>query len=215
MGAQNTSNQNKAYVNIVVGKFAFRAKETTPNAVSRTNKNNVVVWELHYDTLSNMRISKIEKVESKDYGPNWEVTLREADEVYVLNLPYSGRTTNGLFHRLPNINFGMPVTLKSFYIENDKKPGTFRTYLTVEQGGAKIENAFTKEKPNGLPEMEQIEVKGKLVWDDTKQMRFMEKLLNEVIIPKIESLNAAPKPEIVPSEPELDGPDLDDDDLPF
>lgn len=214
MGAQNTSNQNKAYVNIVSGKFAFRAKETTPNAVSRTNKNNVVVWELLYDTLANMTISKIEKVESNDYGPNWEVTLKEVGETYVLNLPYSGRTTNGLFHRLPNINFGVPVTLKAFNIENKDKPGTFRAYLTVEQAGAKVPPAFTKETPNGLPDMEQIMVKGKLTWDDSKQMVFMEKLLTEVIIPKIEKLNdVSPKPET--SDPAFEGSEQDEDDLPF
>ncbi len=196
-------------MNIFDGKFAIRCKENTANAVKRTNKLGKEVHELHYESLSNVIITSITKVDNKDYGFGWEIGLSEADEQFILNLPYSGRQTNGLFRRLPNIDLKSPITLNSYKIEDDKKPDTYKTFLTVYQGGKKVDTYFTKENPNGLPQLEIIKVKGKDTWDDTKQMEFIEKMINTEIVPKLSAKVEQPKPMVE------DFSSQEDDDLPF
>jgi hypothetical protein len=101
----------------------------------------------------------------------------------------------GLLNKLPNIDFSKDVILKVFRIFNEVSKKD-KDYLVVYQGGMtkghKVETAFPKEKPNGLPPMEQIKVKGSLVWDDTKQMEWLENLVMTTIVPK---LGGAPAPE--------------------
>lgn len=216
MGLENSSNTRKNYMNIVDGKFAIRVKEETPNAVKRTNKKNVEVWELLFDTLSRVNITKLEKKDNGEYGPSWEVTLKEVDEVYTLNLPYSGRTTNGLLYRLPNIDLSAPVTLNTYKIADEADNTKFKTFMTASQNGKKVDAAYSKDAPNGLPEMKQITVKNKLVWDDTEQMIFIEKMLEEKIFPQLAKLypSGVSAEHRVDSEPEL-GAEEDKDDLPF
>ena len=43
----------------------------------------------------------------------------------------------------------------------------------------KIAPAFTKDAPNGLPEMKQIKVKGKVTWDDSDMTEFLENVAKE------------------------------------
>ena len=62
---------------------------------------------------------------------------------------------------------------------NDKNDATKKvTGITMYQndgnGFVKIAPAFTKDKPNGLPEMKQIKVKGKVTWDDSDMCEFLE-----------------------------------------
>jgi hypothetical protein len=48
------------------------------------------------------------------------------------------------------------------------------TGITLYQDGNKIPPAYTKEDPNGLPQMVKIKVKGKEQWDDSDMMGFLE-----------------------------------------
>jgi hypothetical protein len=66
-------------------------------------------------------------------------------------------------------------------IENDKKKVT----LFLQQGGKALKHAYTKDEPNGLPQMKQIKVKGVMQWDDTEMMEFLENMVNTTILPKL------------------------------
>jgi hypothetical protein len=44
------------------------------------------------------------------------------------------------------------------------------------QDGNKIAPYYTKEDPNGLPQMQKIKVKGKEQWDDSDMMAFLENM---------------------------------------
>jgi hypothetical protein len=50
------------------------------------------------------------------------------------------------------------------------------TGVTLYQDGEKIAPAYTKENPNGLPQMTKIKVKGKEQWDDSDMMQFLEQM---------------------------------------
>lgn len=192
MGLGTDQHTSKTYLNIVGGKISMRVKEGTEGAVSRINKNNVTVWEMKYDKLSG-RIADI-NLEDSDHGKVWVVTIQDGIDYYYLHLPISGRITNGLMHRLPNIDLSQEVTLKVFRIFNEKKQKD-QDYLVVYQGGEeksnKVENFYTRENPNGLPEMKQIKVKGVPTWDDTDQIEFITQMVMTQIKPKLKGAPVA------------------------
>jgi hypothetical protein len=216
MVTEDSNGSNKNYLNITGGKITQKAKEGTPNAISRVNKMGNTVWELHFDALQGQIVNI--HLESSNYAEKlWVVTVRDGIDLYYLHLPYSGGVTMGLLNKLPNIDFSKELTIKVFRIFDEAK-GKDKDYLVVYQGGMgkehKVPTAFPKENPNGLPKMEQIKVKGAMVWDDTKQMEWLENLIMKTIVPK---LNGAPAPEYG-SKSELTATKTDDsenDNLPF
>ncbi len=60
-------------------------------------------------------------------------------------------------------------------------------------GWVKIPSAYTKEDPNGLPEMTKKRVKGKDVWDDSDMMDFLESMAKDWVksFPQITDEEAA------------------------
>jgi hypothetical protein len=96
-----------------------------------------------------------------------------------------------------------------------------KPYLTISQDGEKVEYFFTKDNPNGLPEMEKIQVKGKPTWDDTKRLIWLENYVFENITPALNAIygttNEAPAPNVSSSQENNPAPipEDDDDSLPF
>lgn len=219
MGLSTTEESNgsiKNYLNITGGKITQKVKAGTTGAVVRTNKMGNEVSELHFDTLSGQIVNI--HIEPSPYADKvWVITIRDGIDFYYLHLSYSGGTTMGLLNKLPNIDFSKDVILKVFRIFNETSKKD-KDYLVVYQGGMtkghKVETAFPKENPNGLPPMEQIKVKGALQWDDTKQMEWLENLIMSSIVPK---LGGAPAPEYASKvEAKAEAPkvsDIEDDNL--
>lgn len=201
MGLSNTSSDRQTFVNIVGGKFSIAVDKSIEGAVSRKNKKDVEVWELHYDSLNNVKIIGIEK-KVGDFGASYEVKLKDFDRDFILNLPYSGRVTNGLMFRLPNINLSEEVALKIF-----KDKTTDKAILFVTQGGKTVPAAYTKDSPNNLPPMVQRKVKGVDTWDDTAQSEFIEAMIVKDIQPKL--ARSTPPQGLTPEQEE------NSQDLPF
>ena len=187
MGLSNSHSDRQTFVNVIGGKFSISVDKSTEGAVSRQNKKDVTVWELQYDTLDKVKIIGIEK-KIGEFGASYEVKLKDFDREFILNLPYSGRVTNGLMFRLPNINLSEEVTLKTF-----KDKDTDKAVLFVTQGGKTVPAAYTKDNPNGLPPMVQRKVKGVDTWDDTAQGEFIENMIVNTIVPKFKSQPAIPE----------------------
>lgn len=201
----NDESGNTTFVNIVSGRFAIKVDKETPGAVERKNKNGETVYELLYNTVSGL-ITGIEKKET-DYGNQWNVTLSENGKRAVVSFPYSSRMADGFLRRIENVNLSEPVALKVFTFDE-------KTYMTVNQNGQKIDMVYTKDNPNGLPEMKQVKVKGELIWDDTEKMEFLEKMVMEKIVPKLPKPVETPQPQTT-GQNDSEAADVGTDDLPF
>ena len=183
MGLSNHTGGNTTYLTIINGKITRKVSENTPGAVPRTNKQNNVVYELHYEGLS----GKIKSIDTKDgdYGKQWLVNIVDGNDNFQLQLPYSGNYAYSILRRLPSIDFEKEVSIKTGIYEN-------KTYLTIYQDGEKMPYYFTKETPNGLPEMEKIVVKGKDTWDDSKRLLWLENFVFEKITPLLKKIHNIP-----------------------
>jgi hypothetical protein len=194
------------YLTIFEGKFAIRVEANTPGAVSRTNKLGKVVHEIFFDQFSGLLVG-ISTKESADYGKSWVFEFRDGNETFQLQTSYSSSTASRILKTLPNVQLSHPMTLVSSMKMVD---GKNKTSLFILQHGNPIKQAYTREVPNGLPEMESLIVKGNQVWDDTKQLAFLAAMIEKDIIPnlpKMEPVAAASEmydllPEEEAAEPE-------------
>jgi len=63
--------------------------------------------------------------------------------------------------------------------------GKNKSSLFINQDGKALKHAFTRDNPNGMPDMEQVTVNGSQVWDDTKRLVFLQNMVDTTILPKL------------------------------
>jgi len=165
MGLQNSS--NRIYLSVADGKIIQRVKEGTPNAIQRTTKNGKVVHEIKFGSLSGF-LSGV-SIKENEFGKDWIFEIEDEGQVYALQMMYNSRYATTFLNALlnPDVNLSLPITITPWSKEVDGKAKT-ATYL--KQGEEDIKWYFTKDNPNGMPPLEQVEFKGKLQWDDFKIM---------------------------------------------
>src|SRR5690606_9217281 len=84
------------------------------------------------------------------------------------------RYANSILKCLPNIDLSKPVKLQPWSLIDKKDPTKTVTGATIWQDNVKIEPYYTKENPNGLPQMRKVKFKGEERWDSTDMDEFLE-----------------------------------------
>lgn len=198
MGAVKQS--NAVYLTIGDGKIVRRFSQPTAESVTRTNKENKVVHEEIYKGWKG-RIIDIEFKDHKDYGRFVNVTIDDGNELAILQMKQGSGYATAFLKTLPNIDLSADVLISpSMKMEGDKK----KVSLFVNQGGTALKWAYTKDEPNGLPQLKQIKVKGKLQYDDSDIVEFLETMVKEDIIPVLKSKTISTPPK--DDEPLEDAP---------
>lgn len=195
MGLENRQTGN--FITILGGRLCQRVTEGTEGAEKRTNKLGNVVYEKFYSSFTGKLIDI--KVQDGTYGKTWNFVFRDHKEPYTLQLSYSNSFSTAFLKMLPNIDLTKEMKLSPSVKEIDGKE---RSSLFINQDGKTIKHAYTRENPNGMPDMEQVTVKGTLVWDDTKRLEFLDKMVHETILPKLREINGN-APVIAPTEGEI------------
>lgn len=206
MGAIQES--NAIFLTISNGKICRRVPKKTATSQERVNKNGVTVQEEYYKGWKG-RITAIAVREHPDFGKFWNVTLTDQDGDAVLQMQYSSGYSAAFLKTLPNIDLSADVIITpNQKMEGDKK----KTTLFITQHGIPLKHFYTRDNPNGLPELKQIKVKGKITWDDSDMMEFLENMVNTEIVPKLPKQGAAASS---PEPVEAGDADPDKEDLPF
>lgn len=183
---------NAIYYTISDGKICRQHREPVEGSVTRVNKNGKTVHETFYKALKG-KITDI-KTKDGDYGKQWIVTLQdETGQNEQLQFQYSSGYANGFLRALPNVDLSKDVIIApNMQVKDDKKKTTI--FLSQLNNQGKWEAAkwyYTKDEPNGIPELEQKKVKGKIVYDDSEIMEFLEKMVNTEILPKLKGVAAS------------------------
>jgi hypothetical protein len=201
------------YITILNGKFCQRVSKETPGAIERVNKKGNTVYEKFYDNFTGKLVGI--KTQDGEYGKSWIFSFKDGEEIYNLQLSYSNSFATAFLKMLPNVDLAKEMKVSPSVKEVD---GKNKSSLFINQGGVALKHAYTKENPNGMPDMEQVTVKGQLVWDDTKRIAFLYAMVAKDIIPKLEALNggeAVATPEVSsPLEAPVDET-INPDDIPF
>ncbi len=206
MGAINES--NAIYLNISNGKISRRILQPTKTSITRITKEGKTVHEEMYKGWEGF-IEAITVREHKEFGKFWNITLKdETGEEAIVTMNYSGGYASAFLKTLPNVDLSKKVQLiPKLTVEGDKKKST----LFVLQEGIPLKRFYNLEEKNGLPELQKIKIKGKLTYDDSDMMAFLENMINEKILPKLKkTVNNNPVLETVNEEE-----DADENKMPF
>jgi len=195
--------QQGQFITILGGKLCQRVNENVEGAIKRVNKLGNTVYEKFYSSFTGKLIDI--KVQDGTYGKTWNFVFRDKEEPYTLQLSYSNSFSTALLKMLPNIDLAREMKISPSVKEVDGKD---RSSLFVNQDGKAIKHAYSREHPNGMPDMEQLTVKGVLVWDDTKRLEFLDKMVHETIIPKLREINGQ-APVVAPVEDGLKAEDVE------
>jgi hypothetical protein len=183
-GAKTQTNGGEKMLSFMAGKFVERVDENTTGAVARVLEKGPnagkTVYELSYEGYEG-QIYDVQ-TEASEYGTRLVIfmdvsTVEQPNAKVKITLPLSSGPAKAFLSRLPVIDFSKDVLLNGYNIQS-KETGRFNQFIVPYQDGKKIEAFYTKDKPNGLPKMQQIKVKGNLVWDDTEQLEFYTALIN-------------------------------------
>lgn len=180
------NNSNAAFYSISNGKICRQFGQPTTASVSRVNANGKTVNEEFYDYIDGF-ITEI-KTRETTYGKQWVITLKDDAGLQSLQMNYSGGYAAAFLKTLPNVNLSEKVVfIPKLTIEGEKKKAT----LFISQNGKALKHFYTKENPNGLPQLKQVKIKGKMVYDDSDMMQFLEKMVNEKIVPQLKNSNVS------------------------
>jgi len=210
MGLETREEGN--YITILGGKFCQRVSEGTEGAVKRVNKIGNTVYEKFYPDFVGKLIDI--KVKEGSYGKSWNFHFVDNADTYILQLSYSNSFATAFLKMLPNIDLSKEMKVSPSVKEVD---GKNKSSLFVNQEGQAIKHAYTMAEPNGMPDMEQIEIKGEKVWDDTKRLVFLQKVVDTKILPQlteVNNVNPVEKTEEKKEEP-IDSEDINPEDIPF
>lgn len=170
MGLTNQSQGgSKVFLSISNGKLVRSFKEKVEGSVSRVNKAGREVHEMFYDSLEGI----IKSVDTKDgeYGKFLVVNVESNGLTYQLEMNYSSGYSASFLKTLPNVKLSDRVQITpKLTIDGDKK----KSVIFLNQNGG-LKWFFTKDNPNGMPDLTKVKIKGKETWDDSDRMEFLEK----------------------------------------
>lgn len=188
----NNTHGRTEYFTVSDGQFVKRVKEPTDASQSRVNKNGVTVHEEFYKALTGTIVSA--EIRENGYGKDWSFKLVHEGGAYVVQMPYGSRYATDLAKRFPNLQHGQAVRLMPWSLVDDKT-GKKRSGLAVYQGGHKIEPYYTKDSAEQLPQLNQVKVSGKMVWDSTELDEAVEQILKGFNVAAIDGGADEPFPE--------------------
>ncbi len=202
MGLEN--NSNAIYLTISNGKICRQVAAKTETSKERTNKNGKLVHEEFYDKISgSLTDIKVREVEiAGQQSKFWELKIEDEGKLYQLQFNYSSGYASCFLKSIPNADLSQRI---SFIPKMTEENGKKKTTLFVNQGGNALKHFYTKDNPNGLPQMVLTKLKGKDVWDDYDMMQFLEKMINEKIKPQLKgATQTQAEPAMANAEVDLD-----------
>ena len=169
---------NTIYLSVADGNLVRQHKEANQYTTQRITKTGKVVNEEFFKELTG-KLTNISTREN-DYGKQWQLTFVDDEATFVVSIGYSSRYAASFLKALPNINLNKEFRLMPWAMKDKVDPTKTITGITLYQNDVKIAPYYTKENPNGLPQMQKIKVKGKEQWDDSEMMAFLENMATSI-----------------------------------
>jgi hypothetical protein len=174
MALSNLGGTNTTYLSVADGNLVRQHKQATERTTERLTKTGKLVFEERFKDLT----AKLENINTRtnEYGTQWQLEFSDGDATYIVSLPYSSRYSSSFLKALPNVDVSKELRFMPWAMKDKNDATKTITGVTLYQDGEKIAPAYTKENPNGLPQMVKIKVKGKEQWDDSDMMQFLEQM---------------------------------------
>jgi hypothetical protein len=175
---------NAQFWNVKNGLLCKRCDEHTEGASKQNKEDGTVYYEIQKPNFTG-RLVKVDIREAK-IGDKTEkfldVHFLANKEVVKIGMKLDSGYGFGFLSTIPSAKIDGLILIAPFYKEADGKKET-KIFIKDEtcEGKEWCKQFFTKDNPNGLPDLEKTTYKGKEVWDNTKRLAYFENTL----IPKL------------------------------
>ena len=170
-----TENNVSNYYNVSNGKVVRSFGKTKPDGfetTSRVNKNGDTVYEQNFDFIQG-KIVNVSLDTHEEYGDHIKLSLSDGQSVAELQIKFDSSYGRSFLFKLPNFKYSDDVKIKPYSFV-DKKDGRTVTGLNLLANNVKVSNYYTKDTPNGLPQLKKVKFNGKDQWDKTEQLEFLK-----------------------------------------
>lgn len=181
-GVTGNRKRIRNYFQVSMGKVIKSLGKEEPadmeGVTSRVNKRGDKVYEIHSDFIRGFITNasmQLPPEEHPEYGKTmiFEITGEDGGK-HILQVPFDSAYARGFLYSEPNIELDSPVEFEPYQYFSKKKSRD-ATGLSIYQHGEKLDWAYgTKANPGGVPPLEKTVYKGQEVWDNTKQLKFLE-----------------------------------------
>ena len=175
MALSQLGGTNLTYLSVSDGNLVRQHKQANDRTTERVTKTGKLVFEERFKDLTGI-ITNVNTREN-DYGKQWQLTFNDGGDTYIVSMPFSSRYASSFLKAVPNIDPSKPLRFMPWAMKDKNDVSKTVTGITMYQNDTKIAPAFTRDEPNGLPQMEKIKVKGKEQWDDSLMMEFLEQMV--------------------------------------
>lgn len=200
-------------------------KELQTREISMGKNAGKKIWYVGFDYVAG-KLTNVKLDTEGDFGSRIILTIQDVDDNYILTLPINSSYGQSFLMKMTGIDLSKEVSFEPWQMSKeewkkltgrDTKNG--KSGLTIKQDDEKIDNAYTKDEPNGLPELIIKKVGKETKVNDDDRMIFLYERLEEFI----QAVNAADTTSSKPADgkytdagaPASDDNDEDYDDLPF
>ncbi len=222
----NDSGPKKIYLEPKNG-FLVQAYKTPKDGFepeTRTNsKGEKFIKYVKKEPKLQARFVSLEKIEDT-FGPKWVLVLEDATNTYEIKWKYSSGYTRTFFNQFVYADLSKDLTINAsastFTKDSDGSTGQ-SVGLWISQDGESLPYFSKGDQKDLVPPVEELEFKGKMEKDDTKQVKFfVDKAMELINKFKMESTKAAgssteAEPSTGASTPTEQNNDPVTDDLPF
>ena len=169
--------ESGTFLSISEGRIIRRYEtEVKGKTVSRVNKLGKTVHEEKFDDIEGI-ISDVRfkpDTSGKGYGDQYTLIIKDVNDTYNINMQQDSRYATSFLKCLPNVDLKKPIRLMPWSMQDKNNATKMITGITMWQGGDKIQPAYSKENPNGLPEMKKVKLRGKDTWDSFEMNSFLK-----------------------------------------
>ena len=198
---------NKTFLGVFDGNFELRFKTPRPGCKTRVNKNNKTIYYEDFGsvegTLCGLTMKESEIVPGQKQMFYIIALRNKTGHVIQFDLQESSSSTFSLLGKIARIDPKLPIKINVWAdVKNDKKTTNWALY----QNNESIKSLWTKDNPNGCPDLKKVVFRGKEQWDDVERNDYVREFLATNIVPKIETPVAINDQHEGPDGP-LDDPD--------
>jgi hypothetical protein len=165
------SGGNQKYLTIKNGILAERCSESTPGAVAVKKDDGSTVHELHHKSITGYLKSVTVRTHD-EYGDYLKIGITSKGVDYIVECKLDSGYATGFLTTIPSADIEGLIQISPSYDEKEKKSKVF-----LQQDAGWLKAFFTKENPNGLPQLNKVKVNGKEVWDKTDRLEFFKNMI--------------------------------------
>lgn len=158
------------------GKLVERSEQGAPGAVARQKKDGSTVYEIQHGSITGY-LESVKVREHEEYGKFLRIQLRVKKEKFIIEMNLDSGYASSFLATIPSADLEGLIQISPSYTEKDGKK---QSSMFLQQDSGWLKRFFTKDSPNGLPDLVKTKVKGKEVWDNSARLEFYEKMIQKL-----------------------------------